>query len=237
MSAAASPKVTSAPGYVLRQIGLAVALIAVPVVGFTLVELTLPPHAPSPTASLAQPAPLGDLSAMSAIVLDVVDIIDTGDLGAAEKRATDLETAWDDAEPTLRPMNEAAWGNIDRAADALFHALRQKALDAAKAKSAGVALLAALAAPLASEGASNGKGVVMVSGIAVTDANGHALPCEDLVGKLRTAIGSGSASANLVGKAQDALGKAMERCNADDDTRSNAFSAAGLALLTTQLKP
>lgn len=238
MSAApASPQMSRAPGYVLRQVGLALALIAVPVAGFTAVELALPRPASPPTAEPAQPAPLGDLSAMSAIVADVARIIDTGDLGAAEKRATDLETAWDDAEPTLRPMNADAWANIDAAADALFHALRQQAPDAAKAKSAATALLATFTAPQGSARTSSGTGVLMVSGIAVTDVNGHALPCEDLVGKLRSAIGAGAASAALMSKAQDALGKATERCNADDDTRSNAFSAGGLALLANGSKP
>jgi len=70
---------------------------------------------PQGGAALAavDPAPLGDLSALSAIVADTQKIAATGDLKAAEHRITDLETAWDDAEATMRPEDPTAWSNVD----------------------------------------------------------------------------------------------------------------------------
>lgn len=218
--------------YVLRQVALALVLIVVPVAGFTAVELTIGRPASAPVAETEAPAaPLGDLSALIAIANDVASFVDKGDLAGAEKRATDIETAWDEAQPKLQPMNPEAWGNVDAAADALFHALRAKTPDANKAKAAIAGLLATLASPLGAAGGTSSAGVGMVSGIAVTDANGHALPCEQLIAQLRTGLAAATVPADRIATAKEALDKALERCNADDDTHSNALSAAGLAAL------
>ena len=80
----------------MKQLLLAYALIAVPVAGFTIVEL----HVPATPAAAARPAgeSLGDLSALEAIVTDTQTIAKSGDLAAAQTRITDFETQWDDAE-------------------------------------------------------------------------------------------------------------------------------------------
>ena len=62
---------------------------------------------------------------------------------------------------------------------------------------------------------------------AVTDESGRAIPCEDLIGQLRTAIGSTTPVAAVA----DLQTKALERYNADDDAHADAFSAQALALL------
>lgn len=67
--------------------------------------------------------------------------------------------------------------------------------------------------------------VTLVHGIAVTDANGHPLPCESLLTHLRLALDDGSIGATDKPAATALLAKALERCNADDDTRADAFSA------------
>ena len=90
----------------MKQILLAVALIAVPVIGFT--GFTMYNAQASATA-----ASLGDLSPMKTIITDVQKIAATGDFAAAEKRITDFETAWDDSASAMRALDPNAWGNVD----------------------------------------------------------------------------------------------------------------------------
>src|SRR5262249_11496089 len=70
----------------------------------------------------------------------------------------------------------------------------------------------------------------LVSGIAVTDASGHAIACEAMIDALRAAIAGGKIARTDLAAAGDFQSKATERCNADDDTRADEFSAQGLAL-------
>ncbi len=70
-------------------------------------------------------------------------------------------------------------------------------------------------------------GAQLVNGIAVTDDTGHALPCEAMLSDLTTALDGMTATPAVI----DLQAKALERCNADDDTRANAFTAQALALL------
>ncbi|MDP8997492.1 MAG: hypothetical protein M3O03_10905 [Pseudomonadota bacterium] len=126
----------------MKQFFLALFLIAVPVVGFTGFQV----YYNTGTAVAGQP-PLGDLSAMQVVLKDTIAIADKGDIVAAEKRITDFETLWDQAEPTLRPMNKDAWSNIDGASDGALKSLRSKTPDAAKIKASLSALLAALTDP------------------------------------------------------------------------------------------
>lgn len=102
----------------MRQIFLAVALIAAPVAAFTGFELYAN-NAPAHTAGL------GDLSSFKAIVADVQGFAAKGDLAGAAKRITDYETAWDQAETAIRPLDQNSWNNIDAASDAALKALRQ----------------------------------------------------------------------------------------------------------------
>lgn len=105
------------------------------------------------TVSALAPVPvyaaqaLGDLSSLQAIVTDVQGIAKTGDFGAAAKRITDFETAWDKDEPTLKPMDKKAWHHVDNAADAALKALRVKTPDSVEVSDTLAALSAALANP------------------------------------------------------------------------------------------
>ncbi len=203
----------------IRNLTLSAVLIAVPVAGFVLVERFVL----SPVPAVAQSAAsLGDLSAYSAIVADTQAIAATGDLVAAEKRITDLEALWDDNAATLRAADPAAWGAVDAAADAAFSALRSSAPDAGAVTSALDALQATLAAPVP---AAADQPIQLVQGIAVTDATGRALPCEQLIGQLKDKLAGKTATAAVA----DLQTKALERCNADDDARANGFSAQALA--------
>ena len=126
----------------MKQFLLATFLIALPVVGFSGYE-TFFNSAPA----VAGPSALGDLSAMQVVVKDTQALAEKGDFVAAEKRITDFETLWDQAEPTLRPMNKDAWSNVDAGSDGALKALRSKTPDAAKVKEKLAALLASLSDP------------------------------------------------------------------------------------------
>ena len=126
----------------MKHFLLAAFLIAVPVLGFSAFEAYF-----ISTQAVAGQPPLGDLSAMQTVIKDTLAIAEKGDLAAAEKRVTDFETLWDEAEPTLRPINKDAWSNIDAASDGALKALRSKTPDAAKVKTTLATLLGALTDP------------------------------------------------------------------------------------------
>ena len=121
----------------MKQILLAAALILAPVGAFTAFQMTF-------VGAAQANASLGDLSPMIAIVSDVQKIAATGDFKAAAVRITDWETAWDDAEAGMRPLNPDSWGKIDHASDAALKSLRRGTPDAATVTPALAALLAAL---------------------------------------------------------------------------------------------
>lgn len=205
----------------LKQVLLATVLIAVPAAIFTTGEVLLTPPAQSQQS-------LGDLSALTAIAEDVQKIATAGDLVAAEKRITDFETEWDKNQDVMRPQNPEAWGTIDDAADAAIHSLRTSSPQAASVDSATKELIATLNNPYSA--APSGGIAKMVSGIAVTDATGHPLPCEQLIKRLREVLDGGAMPQAAAAPGHDLLTKALERCNADDDAHANEFSAQGLAL-------
>ena len=150
-----------------------------------------------------------------------------GDFFAAEKRISDFETAWDESQDKLRPLNGEAWGHIDAAADTALHALRAKNPDPSKVAGILVGLAGVLDNPYGSESPSHGE--TLVSGIAVADATGHPLPCEAMLKALRSAIDTGKIKVAVLNAAKEFESKATERCNADDDVHADEFSARGLA--------
>ncbi|MET8630504.1 hypothetical protein ABZW30_43545 [Kitasatospora sp. NPDC004669] len=88
--------------------------------------------APAPaTASLTpQQAtssfPPADIAKFRTITADTLAKLNSGNQAAATTRVTDLETAWDDAQPTLEPKNEQAWTFLDGEIDHVLKALRAK---------------------------------------------------------------------------------------------------------------
>ena len=77
-----------------------------------------------PAQRVATKAPLGDLSKFRVILADTLAIAKTGNLKAAEKRVTDLETAWDVSANKLKALNPRPWGKLDLALDTVLFELR-----------------------------------------------------------------------------------------------------------------
>jgi hypothetical protein len=102
----------------MRQLFLAIALILVPVGAFTGFQI----YAKNQSTSTAG---LGDLSPLKAIITDVQMLAAGGNLKAAATRITDYESAWDQGEPAIRPLNPTYWANVDEASDVALKALRR----------------------------------------------------------------------------------------------------------------
>lgn len=209
----------------MKQFLLAAFLIAAPIALFAGYRTYMGP--PSAPVQVAEPS-LGDLTGLKAIAADTGRIAESGDLAAAERRITDFETAWDDAEPTMRPLNALAWAAIDGAADGAIGALRAGAPDPRAVKQAVADLLTILENPYGAVAPAGG--IVKVSGVAITDETGHPLPCEDMLRTLKAAFDEGRVAPDKQAPAKELQAKAIERCNADDDRQADEFAAQALAL-------
>ena len=98
-----------------------------------------------------------DLSSFRSIAEDTLAIVNMDNLKRAKSRIKDLETAWDRAEPKLRPRSPEQWRKIDKAIDTALQQLRADSPQAAAAKEALQNLLAELDQPNESATVAPGK--------------------------------------------------------------------------------
>ncbi|MEP6903412.1 MAG: hypothetical protein ABJA66_16915, partial [Actinomycetota bacterium] len=94
-----------------------------------------PQSATTPVVADSSGKPLGDLSAFRKIAEDMSRLVNAGDLKGAKSRAGDLESAWDNAQPKLRPMNQDKWTAMDNAIDDVLKQIRSSKPNAATSSS------------------------------------------------------------------------------------------------------
>jgi uncharacterized membrane-anchored protein len=107
------------------------------------------------TTPSAAASPLGDMTQFVTITQDTLDKLTAGDQAAATARITDLETAWDNAQATLKRRNADAWTGVDGKIDTVLRELRSTSPNPTTETAALQALLTQMA-PVASTSAAVG---------------------------------------------------------------------------------
>jgi uncharacterized membrane-anchored protein len=75
--------------------------------------------------------PSAEIAKFRTIAQDTLAKVQAGDQTGATARIKDLETAWDDDEPTLRPLDQTGWHALDGQIDGVLKALRASKPDPA----------------------------------------------------------------------------------------------------------
>ncbi|WP_394685774.1 hypothetical protein [uncultured Microbacterium sp.] len=83
--------------------------------------------APGESATLNFPN--GNVANYRSIVEDTLGLVLAGDTAGARTRITDLETAWDEDQPTLQPLDGTGWTILDGQIDAVLKSVRASTPD------------------------------------------------------------------------------------------------------------
>ena len=75
-------------------------------------------------AGTAQTGPLGDLSNFTSLSQATLDSVTAGDWATANAHVNDIESAWDNGQARLKPMNTTKWNQIDGDLDKVFREVR-----------------------------------------------------------------------------------------------------------------
>jgi uncharacterized membrane-anchored protein len=98
----------------------------------------------SPGQSAIANFPPAEITKFRTIAQDTLAVLQAGDQTGATARIKDLETAWDDDQPTLQPIDDTAWTVLDGQIDSVLTALRARNPDLATEKQALTQLLTSL---------------------------------------------------------------------------------------------
>jgi uncharacterized membrane-anchored protein len=89
--------------------------------------------------------PPAEVTKFRTITQDTLAKVQAGDQGGATARIKDLETTWDDDQPTLQPLDNTGWTVLDGQIDSVLTALRASRPDVATEKQTLASLLNSLA--------------------------------------------------------------------------------------------
>jgi hypothetical protein len=96
------------------------------------------------TQHVAQNFPADSVDNYRTITQDTLDLVGSGDESGAKSRVTDLESAWDDDQGTLQPLDCQAWTFVDQQIDPVLSAVRDSSPDQAAEEKALNTLLTTL---------------------------------------------------------------------------------------------
>ena len=85
----------------------------------------------TPGQSATANFPPVEVAKLRAIVEDPLTLVGSGDHNGAVVRIKDLETEWDDQQPTLQPLDANGWTILDSQIDRALHAVRSAKPDSA----------------------------------------------------------------------------------------------------------
>lgn len=127
---------------------VAILLLVVGGTGYHILHSRLQAEIAAPTntttgtsTSSSTTSPLGDLSTFRTITADTLSKLNAGDQSGATTRISDLEYAWDQAQPVLKARNGAEWTKIDGKIDTVLRELRSTNPNPVTEKTALQALL------------------------------------------------------------------------------------------------
>ncbi|AEV74874.1 uncharacterized membrane-anchored protein [Mycolicibacterium rhodesiae NBB3] len=98
----------------------------------------------APGQSATEKWPPAEVATFRTIVSDTLTKVQAGDQTGARARITDLETAWDNDQPTLQPMDDTGWTVLDGQIDSALTAVRAGNPDSATETQALTELLTSL---------------------------------------------------------------------------------------------